>query len=154
MTINQRFSNLLHAEKINQKKFCEITRMSDRTISNIVNGRTKFPKSDFFEAVAHYFPKVNLRWLVLGEGEMYLSEGELSKARDIANSDRTKMINALGKKELELMDKKEQLEYLAELLIRVGKLFMELPPFKEEGGEKLQEIKRELEEGLKKVEGM
>ncbi|MEO1257990.1 MAG: hypothetical protein AAFZ15_04305 [Bacteroidota bacterium] len=154
MTVNERLVEVLHDKKISALKFSEVAKLKARNLHNVTSGKTEFPRIDIIQAVARLFPDVNLRWLLIGEGEMYLSGGQLSTVKEISSHEKTKMLNALGKKELELMDKNEQLEYLAELLLKVGKLFMELPPFKEEGGEKLREIKRELDEGLAKVEGI
>jgi transcriptional regulator with XRE-family HTH domain len=69
-TVNQRFAFWLDFIKLNQKQFCETTGLLPATISNIANGRTEQPKSDFFEALLKYFPELNLRWLLLGEEPM------------------------------------------------------------------------------------
>ena len=74
MTINQRFMQLLEAEKITQKNFCDQTGLSEKNISNIATGHVAQPKSDFFFAIANFYPEWNLTWLLTGRGEMYLSK--------------------------------------------------------------------------------
>ncbi len=76
-TINQRFANFLIFKKISQEEFSKISGITSATVSNIAKGDTKLPKADFFQAIAIHFPEINLRWLLLGEGSMELSPGEL-----------------------------------------------------------------------------
>ena len=82
MSINQRFSDLLHSKKISGLRFAEITGMNHRTVNNIENGATKYPKADFFSAIAKHFPDVNFRWLLLGEGEMYHDGERITVVRE------------------------------------------------------------------------
>lgn len=72
-TINQRVRRFFENKKISQKLFSEVTGYDEKSISNIVNDKTKYPKADFFQALAIHYPEINLRWLLIGEGEM---EGE------------------------------------------------------------------------------
>jgi len=78
-TINQRFTIWLDFTKLNQKQFCETTGLLPATVSNIANGRTDQPKSDFFAALLEHFPEINLRWLLLGKGQMLLSNEEIAQ---------------------------------------------------------------------------
>lgn len=72
-TINQRVKRFFESKKISQKLFSEVTGYDEKSISNIVNDKTQYPKADFFQAFAIHYPEINLRWLLIGEGEM---EGE------------------------------------------------------------------------------
>lgn len=60
----------LNEKEISQKDFATSVKMSHQTISNIMHGVTKQPKADFLIAIARYYPSLNLRWLLLGEGSM------------------------------------------------------------------------------------
>lgn len=60
--------------------FSDLTGIDKGTVSNLANGGTKHPKADFFQAFVWHFPEVNLRWLLVGVGEMYLPEGELESS--------------------------------------------------------------------------
>lgn len=130
MPINQRFKQFLHAEKINQKMFCESTSMSDRTISNIVSGRTNFPKADFFQAIAIHYPTVNLRWLLLGEGNMHLQAEETQPLSTKEDSETEKLISLVGQKEYALSKKQEDLNEAFKILMQVAELLESHPAMK------------------------
>ena len=74
------------------------------------------------------------------------------KAASLPAAEKDKMTLALGKKELELMDRNEKLNFLSDLMIRFGKLLSQLPIMQKNGGEKLKALEAMLEEGLRKVE--
>ena len=143
MTINQRFELLLKAEKINQKKFGVKAGLSEKTVSNIINGRTKFPKSDFFQAIAKNYPHVNLRWMLLGEGDMYLSKEERARVSAISSDERAKLMRIIGEKDVQLIDKTEQVEAAFQLVMRAAEELEQLVP-KEQWKEKRAELDREL----------
>ena len=83
---------------------------------------------------------------------MYLSEGQLSMVKDISDQERTRLVHAIGEKELTIMDRNEKLNYLSDLMIRFGKLLSQLPIMQESGGDKLKALEEMLEEGLRKIE--
>ena len=72
MTINTRFEIFLREAKTNQKEFAKKTGYSQQSLSKFITGGTKSPKLDLLVAVAEYYPTFNLRWLLLGEGELWL----------------------------------------------------------------------------------
>jgi len=73
-TIGQRFTLFLKKKKISQKVFSKATGLAEKNVSNIATDHTKYPRSDFFAAVLENYPDLNLRWLILGKGEMWLNE--------------------------------------------------------------------------------
>ncbi len=74
MTISERFEQFLGIKRISQKKFSEITGFPTYSLSKIITGRTNIPKIDFIIALMEHFPELNLRWLLLGEGEMFTNK--------------------------------------------------------------------------------
>lgn len=74
-TIGQRFTLFIKKKNISQKIFSKTTSIAEKTVSNIANDNTRNPKSDFFAATLRHYPELSIRWLILGEGEMWLPEG-------------------------------------------------------------------------------
>lgn len=74
MTIGERLAILLKYKEISQKAFSKKINYREQSISNLITGQTKSPKADLVMEIARLFPDVNLRWLLLEEGEM-LKEG-------------------------------------------------------------------------------
>ena len=60
-------------ERLNQKEFAATTGISPATLSSIFNGRTS-PTLNHAEALHRRFPKLNMSWLMFGEGSMYVGE--------------------------------------------------------------------------------
>jgi transcriptional regulator with XRE-family HTH domain len=71
MTVNQRFEKMLEVLKILPAHFAKKVGTDKNTVGNILSGKTKLPKADLFISIAKFFPEINLRWLLLGEGEMF-----------------------------------------------------------------------------------
>lgn len=69
-------------KEFSQKYFSDVTGFSEKNVSNIVKGLVLQPKSDFFVAIAQSFPELNLRWLLIGEGEMFHGENEMIVVRE------------------------------------------------------------------------
>jgi transcriptional regulator with XRE-family HTH domain len=65
-----RLNQFLLEKNLSQSEFARITGYPQKNISGFLTGTVKMPKIDFTIALATYFPELNLRWLLLGEGEM------------------------------------------------------------------------------------
>jgi transcriptional regulator with XRE-family HTH domain len=82
MTVNQRFEHFLLSKKISQTFFADLIGMDKANVSNIAGGRTKQPKSDFFEGIALNYPDW-LFWILTGDDRHYpTAGGEGLVARD------------------------------------------------------------------------
>lgn len=55
---------------ISQREFCEKTDMPPGTITNMTYG----PRADKIANIARAYPELNLRWLLLGEGDMFIGK--------------------------------------------------------------------------------
>jgi transcriptional regulator with XRE-family HTH domain len=72
MTIGERFALILKEKGVTQKSFSERIGYSEQSISKLMKGQTLSPKADLIAQIAVLLPDVNLRWLLLGEGEMFI----------------------------------------------------------------------------------
>ena len=72
--IKDRLENFLNSKELTQAEFSRITGYHPKNISGFLTGTVKMPKIDLMVALATHFPELNLRWLLLGEGEMINSK--------------------------------------------------------------------------------
>lgn len=73
--MKNRIYQIMKKEGLNQKEFSETTGISPATLSSIFNGRTS-PTLNHAELLHRRFPKLNMSWLMFGEGEMLESHDE------------------------------------------------------------------------------
>ena len=70
--MNKRLQQFLSAENISQSQFADKVGVAKASVSHILAGRNK-PGFEFIESVARHFPRLNLEWLICGQGRMYKS---------------------------------------------------------------------------------
>jgi transcriptional regulator with XRE-family HTH domain len=104
MTIGERFALILKKKGVTQKSFSERTKYSEQAISKVIKGQTQSPKADLIAEIAVLLPDVNLRWLLLGEGEMFFNHSnndnlilENSRLKDELLDSKNKVIELLEK---------------------------------------------------------
>ncbi len=73
--MKDRIFQIMKQEGLNQKEFAATTGISPATLSSIFNGRTS-PTLNHAEALHRRFPKLNMSWLMFGEGDMYVKPQE------------------------------------------------------------------------------
>lgn len=73
--MKDRIFQIMKQEGLNQKDFAATTGISPATLSSIFNGRTS-PTLNHAEALHRRFPKLNMSWLMFGEGDMYVQENK------------------------------------------------------------------------------
>ena len=73
-TVIQNFKKYLDIKKIKQIEFCRATGYSRASLSMFMTGRTALPRLDFIEALVRFDPTLNIRWLLLNEGSMFLDD--------------------------------------------------------------------------------
>jgi transcriptional regulator with XRE-family HTH domain len=85
MTINQRLKDVIDALGLNATELARDLNVTKSTISNVINGNS-LPSSKVLMPLGEVF-NVNINWLLLGQGEMFLN-GEQSKINktDFGNS--------------------------------------------------------------------
>jgi transcriptional regulator with XRE-family HTH domain len=104
MTIGERFALVLKEKGITQKSFSEKTKYSEQAISKLIKGQTQSPKADLVAKIAVLLPDVNLRWLLVGEGEMFIDNQneeslnlEIGRLKDELLNSQNKVIELLEK---------------------------------------------------------
>jgi plasmid maintenance system antidote protein VapI len=60
----------MKAEGLNNSKFASILGIQRSNITHIIDGRNK-PSLSFIEKLITKFPRINVEWLITGNGEMY-----------------------------------------------------------------------------------
>lgn len=86
MSISKRFEKLKTHEG-SQTKLADKTGLTVALISRIINaGDQATVRSDTLEAIARAYPNLNTRWLLTGEGLMWLQEDQegVSYAQDLS----------------------------------------------------------------------
>lgn len=71
-TFAQRFKELMRRYDLTQTKLAKVTGLTHQTVRNLMEGSV--PRFDTLVPILKYFKEVNARWLMLGEGRMFLSE--------------------------------------------------------------------------------
>ncbi len=86
MDIKERFALVIKTMGLNYSSFANKIGSNPQTVKNIAEGRNK-PSYDIIASVGRTFVEINLTWLILGEGEMLLSEGAKIQAKNDTDSD-------------------------------------------------------------------
>ncbi len=75
MSVNQRVNFLVQeVSNSSQTAFANLIGIKPGSVSDIVGGRLNKPSFDVLNKIAIAIPKVNVVWLLTGEGEMFKSE--------------------------------------------------------------------------------
>lgn len=120
MELSDRFNLFLRDKGVSQKEFSDTTGYLRQSLSKIVTGKTKMPKSDFIIALMKSYPDLNLKWLLLGEGEMYQELNPIVQSQE-ALINELRLENDQLKEELSfnkqaLLDKEKIIQLLEEKL--------------------------------------
>lgn len=73
-TINQRVEKLMHYHNLNSNTLGRKLNMTGMAVLFLVNGKTKTINNITIKRIVNEFPRVSIKWLVLGEGEMFSKE--------------------------------------------------------------------------------
>lgn len=71
--MNKRLEQFMRSEELTSAKLAEILSVQPSSISHLLAGRNK-PNFDFISNLLLMFPNLNPRWIINGEGGMYLSD--------------------------------------------------------------------------------
>ena len=97
--MKQRLIEFLNAHNLSSTRLADQIGVQRSSVSHVVSGRNK-PSYDFIFKFLQHYPRVNPRWLIMGEGSMYGSsqkQGSLdfdqekpeSTARESAQEERS-----------------------------------------------------------------
>ncbi|WMX17168.1 helix-turn-helix transcriptional regulator [Aureispira sp. CCB-E] len=78
MSVRQRFEDLLIRLKINGSQLARELGISQTSVSRILSGST-LPSSKVLIPLVEKYPTVNLTWLLVGKGEMFVNENPVDK---------------------------------------------------------------------------
>lgn len=67
-----RINLILRAKNLTSRQFAEEIGIQPSGMSHILSGRNR-PSLDFVMKVVNRYPEIDIKWLTLGEGEMYVS---------------------------------------------------------------------------------
>jgi transcriptional regulator with XRE-family HTH domain len=84
MSISERIEKICDFEG-SQTKFSEKTGIVQQTISRIISKGSSI-RSDNLAAIARAYPLLNIRWLLTGEGDMWVSEFREGKTNQDSES--------------------------------------------------------------------
>ena len=100
MAIHTRFKELLDCFKVNGNQLAKELNLSQTSISRILGGDT-LPSSKVLIPLAKKYPKINLTWLLIGEGEMFISSNKENKEHLNRLADSLERENNLLRKEID-----------------------------------------------------
>jgi transcriptional regulator with XRE-family HTH domain len=99
-TISDRFLHLLRVKKVSQKEFEDLSGIPQPTLSRFITGKVRSPKVELITALVQYFPELNLRWLLIGEGEMFHAANDVTIEQLSKDLENIKLENENLRKEL------------------------------------------------------
>ncbi len=70
----EKIKKIMEAEGLSAKQFVDRVRISQGTLSNILNGRNK-PSLDVMQSILNAFRTISSDWLILDSGPMYRQKG-------------------------------------------------------------------------------
>src|SRR5574344_177457 len=80
--MKDRIRQIMESQHMTQTVFAQFIEVSPASLSSIFNGRTK-PTLPIMEAIKKKIPNINLEWLMLGSGSMFMNqEGDRSTAEN------------------------------------------------------------------------
>lgn len=116
MSVHQRFEELLRKLKSNGTKLAKELDVSQTAISRILNGST-LPSSRVLIPLVEKYPTINLTWLLIGKGEMFVDENPVSKDYLDRLADSLERENNMLRKEINgLADELEEIKKIVEAL--------------------------------------
>lgn len=94
--MKDRIFQLMKQQEMTQKKFAEELCIAEGTLSSIYTGRTR-PTAAIVSAIHERFPKVDISWLMFGEGEMFSKSSDPNQIMsnpDVAGSTNASQVQA------------------------------------------------------------
>jgi len=119
--INNRVRELIKAENITQKLFCEVIGVSVDTLNTSFK-RDSTPGSDLLIKISEKFPQYSMNWLLTGKGEM-----EMTNKSVIYNDSKLQEENDKLKQEYDA-----EIRYCNEIFKENRELRIEIDSLKEE----------------------
>ena len=87
-----RINLILKAKNLTSRQFAEEIGIQPSGMSHILSGRNR-PSLDFVMKVVTRYPEIDIKWLTLGEGEMYVSPYSMPVVHNAAASQSTQEVS-------------------------------------------------------------
>lgn len=71
--MHNRLKQFLAAENVTQAQFATTIGIGKANVSHVLAGRNR-PGYDFIKAIMAGYPQLNINWLILGDGKMYVNQ--------------------------------------------------------------------------------
>lgn len=131
MTVNQRITKIYENLQISQYRFAKDTGISTATLNNIVLDSEGKPSFTTIQKILNSYENLNARWLITGEGEMWLNGGqEMISDSNLPYKELIKEVKVYFEKECKLTGGMCAFEMLPELKAENEKLKQELAELK------------------------
>jgi transcriptional regulator with XRE-family HTH domain len=75
--MRERILQIIEKEGISASEFADKIGVQRSNVSHVLNGRNN-PGFSFIQKIIEAFPDINTRWLMIGEGTIYISDKEKS----------------------------------------------------------------------------
>ncbi|WMX17065.1 MULTISPECIES: helix-turn-helix domain-containing protein [unclassified Aureispira] len=121
MSINQRFKEIVSALEINASQLAKKLDVTRPTITRIINGVNE-PSAKILAPLLKAYPQLDIKWLLIGEGEMFLKPQVEVNEVDKDYLDR--LADSLERENTML---RKEVNGLAEELDRIRKIVEALP---------------------------
>ena len=76
MDIGKRIKQCCEVLNLKQLEFAEQCKIPQSSLSRVINGKN-MPEIDVLQKIAGAFPELNIRWILLGEGDIKISNLEI-----------------------------------------------------------------------------
>lgn len=87
--MKDRIMQIMKREGMSQQEFSRATGLTPASLSSIFTGRTS-PTIKHAEALHKHFPKLNMSWLLFGDGDMFVeTDVDVDKGRQLGLFDET-----------------------------------------------------------------
>lgn len=84
--MKERIQHIIKAESLTNLQFAQLVDISPASVTHLLAGRNN-PSIEIIAKIARCFPHYNLRWLILGEGNIYVTPTHTSATIEKSTAD-------------------------------------------------------------------
>lgn len=115
-SISERIEKIIYHYHFNKNSFSKELQLSNNvTIGNIINKKS-FPSFEIIYRILKYFPEINCRWLITGEGEMLRKQYYVPPGLKNVVNEKKENYSLIVSKDEEIKFLKEQIKFLQHLI--------------------------------------
>jgi predicted transcriptional regulator len=120
VTVNQRITKIYENLQITQYRFAKDTGVSTATLNNLIVNPEGSPSFSTIQKILSSYKNLNARWLLMGEGDMWINENlDIAKTDIVENKafEAREDITEYKRNEKKLLDTDEVMKKQIELLL-------------------------------------